>query len=307
MNANSPYKEILVNINRTLAVAFLIGFSTFAFATKDKAKVETITFSPKPWCDVTMPASVKLGDEIEVKVDYKDLGETFLGCVMTYKSTARGKSFFACKTKPAKVKGSGSKTFKAKIPLRYGMTELRATVFIAPDASWDGRTDDTNPKNRKAKGKEALYVPVIYDKVLTRPEDDWHKKVETKTLSPADWCEIIIPATGKIGGRMNATVKYKDLEETNLTCLLYYVLKNGQEGYMSTAVQGTETVSGTGQKTFWLPILETIKDLKSVKVCVFLSDEGNWRTKTKKVLTEAVDCIPAEIKKPIDTPQKGKQ
>ena len=286
-----------------LLIALLIGLSAFAFAAKKKAKVETITFSPRPWCDVTLPASVKLGDNIEVKVDYKDLEETQLGCVMTYKSTARGGGgWFACKSAPIKVKGTGTLTFKAEIPLRYGMTELMASVFISPDGSWAGRTDDTKAKNKKAKGKDAFAVPVIYDKVLTRPEDDWDTKTETQTSSPADWCEVIVPTTGIIGTRMNTTVKYKDLPETNLTCILYYVLENGDQGYMSSAVQGTEKVSGTGQKTFWLPILTNLDSLKSVKVCVFLSDEGNWRTKTKIARGDAVECKPAEKKEPATPP-----
>ena len=63
---------------------------------------------------------------------------------------------------------------------------------------------------------------------------------------------------------------------------------NGKEGYMASAVQGSEQVSGTGQKTFWLPVLDNIKSLKAVKASVFLSKEGNWRTKTKIAHTEAI-------------------
>ena len=277
--------------NNKLSIGITVFITALAACNIACAETKTTTFSPREWCDVTMPASVKLGDKIEIKIDYKNLDETFIGCVMTYKSTAKA-GWFPCKSAPVKVKGTGTIKFTATIPLRYGMTELHASVFITPDGKWESKTDDTKPKDRKAKGKDAFAVPVIYDKILTRPADDWHKKTKTLTAKSADWCEIIVPTSAQVGKRMNATVKYKDLEATNLTCVLHYVLKTGEAGYMSSAVQGTEKVSGSGQITFWLPVLKNVESLEAVAVGVFLSKDGNWRSKTKSIVGKFITCKP---------------
>ena len=129
---------------------------------------------------------------------------------------------------------------------------------------------------------------MIYPKPKTRPDDDWHTKAETKTLKAGDSFEVTVPTAAKKGERMNATVKYKDLARTHLTCTLHYVLAGGEEGYLSSGIPGAEEVSGTGQKTFWLPVPDSVDSLSAVKVGVFLSKEGNWRTKTKSAVSESI-------------------
>jgi len=122
-------------------VAALMALALTQFTGSAQNAAETKTAKLADWCTVTYPASMKLGETVQIKLDLDRLPKPNKISAHLHWMKAGGEfGGMYNYAPPQEVKGDGAYTFKYKLGPKEGMASFNMLVFLAPDGDWKNKT-----------------------------------------------------------------------------------------------------------------------------------------------------------------------
>jgi len=121
------------------AAALIMALVNFTGGAQNAAEMKTAKLAD--WCTATYPASMKLGDTLNVKLELK--GVKAPNKISAHLHAKKADGAFGGMygyAPPQDVKGDGAYTFKYKLAPKEGMASFHLLVFLAPDGDWKNKT-----------------------------------------------------------------------------------------------------------------------------------------------------------------------
>jgi len=113
--------------------------------------------------------------------------------------------------------------------------------------------------------------------ILMAQEEKTGVKTVTKWL--ANWCTVVTPESAKIGDTVEVKVTLKDvMVPTKLSCHLHFLKADGKLGGLWADAPPTD-VTDDGTYSFEFKLIEK-DDAAKANVVIFLSPDGDWKSKT---------------------------
>ncbi len=219
------------------------------------------------WASLEYPSQVKLGDTIDVKVNYKESGPGKLA-VDIYWLKADGSFGGMLRYGQRKDATAGNHTFRFLIDGQAELASFHAMLFVSPDGNWDSR-------EKQLRGPD-----VWLEKPTVAP-------VSSKTIkSKEDWAEMEHPDRAAVGKPFVVDLTHMTPNTGKLAVDLYWMKPDGSFGGMLNFGPRKDAVPG--QKQSFQFVVKAMEGMGAVQVTAFLSPDGDWSNRQKEIRGPAI-------------------